>query len=199
MQQYFQKELANTTIYSVTYPTRFMFTLPQIIDYIEKALLHIVKRYDDSRIYGDKVQFVLSGYSAGAYFASHILNKSAVALKIQKFIGINGYYGSKTVKSFLIKLLDSFYLRELTSIRFNHIPIVRNPTAIFACKNDFLLESSINYSSFMQIMPFVYDGDHKLFTNYESSLAKKFYSGIVTEINSIKGTTTTLKNEEIEV
>ena len=128
---------------------------------------------------------------------------NTIRSSVDKFIGICGYYGAKSVNNNILKILDKLYLNDKPVNLSSYIatkrkeqlqssdllPQLPSPTILqqlyITCTDDFLRDSTMTYTSQTNSGGVLtYTGEHNLFHRPENDKAKQMYKDIVAFVNS---------------
>ncbi len=166
-------------VISITYPTLFDNRAKDAISYIERAIKHIQKtKYPQAQI-------VLIGTSAGAYYATKVINRSNVK-NISKFIGICGYYGAATMPyNVVVNALDRMYLTSFKDFAEYQCNVISSNilSLYITSTDDFLEQSTKSYAMLCQQKVYTFGGNHTFFTQDTPSaqeaydIVKSFITG----------------------
>jgi hypothetical protein len=172
-----------------------------IVNFCQQTVLHIVDRMR-TLLNNTNLKCTIMGHSAGVYFATRVLtsNQSEVFTSIDRFVGICGYYGARTVNNNVLKLLDKLYLNDKPLDLASFITVrtkqqLRNSDVIpqipfvidqlyITTTDDFLRDSTMTYTSQLDCSGVLtYRGEHNLFHRPENAQAKEMYARIVEFVN----------------
>lgn len=185
---YFNMLHLDIDVVSIEYPVLMQATAEDTLLYLEEAMHYIIKNHKRKYFIDandNDLEIYLVSASAGSYFGTKLINRGNIK-NITKFIGINGYYGHRTISNGFLKLLEIYYLTQTLfdntkQRKYDCRPIDSTiESMIIIGTQDTLKESSINFSkltgSHLDIC--TYQGDHTFYLKWNTLEAKRFYNDL---------------------
>lgn len=156
-------------VVAFTYPVRFAHTIQQMRDYVRRVICDYVTVVHPTK------EVVLVAYSAGAFLALMFAqdnHEQQLGVRIVKFIGVNGFYGSDSVSSVLLKAPSLYYVQEWGRVR-PPMRVHADRVHVLTTTRDFVRGSSERMASANLVTAETFDGDHVTFlkTNLPASAA----------------------------
>ena len=175
-------------VVSIEYPALMEATAEDTLLYLEEAVHYIIKNHKKkyfTEANDNDLEIYLVTASAGSYFGTKLINRGNVK-NITKFIGINGYYGHRTMSNGFYKILENYYLTQTLfdnakQRKYDCRPIDSTiESMIIMGKQDTLKESSINFSKLTgrHLDICTYEGDHTFYHKWNTLEAKRFYNDL---------------------
>ena len=183
---YYNMTNLDIDVVSLEYPVLMDATAKHTILYLEEAIDYIIENHKKkSSIDHGVFEIYLVTASAGSYYGTKLINRSKFKNYITKFVGINGYYGHKTVSNEFLKLIETCYLTktlwnfsDIQQREYDCSPIDSTiQTMLCIGTQDSLKESSLYFSrltgSNLEIC--TYEGDHTFYLKWNNTEALRFY------------------------
>lgn len=158
---------AINTVYTCTYPVRFNYTLEYTFEYLENVISMILGTSKPN------AKLTIIGISAGAYHGAHIIQRNKFGAQIDKFVGINGYYGYEYTTNLLTQLVDKIIIRGYNS-KIKQLQKLQAKTLLITCDYDFIKESTIAYSKENGYVYTTLTGSHEIFWNVTQAKEKLY-------------------------
>lgn len=185
---YFNMLHLDIDVVSIEYPALMEATAEDTLLYLEEAVHYIIKNHKKkyfTEANDNDLEIYLVTASAGSYFGTKLINRGNVK-NITKFIGINGYYGHRTMSNGFYKILENYYLTQTLfdnakQRKYDCRPIDSTiESMIIMGKQDTLKESSINFSKLTgrHLDICTYEGDHTFYHKWNTLEAKRFYNDL---------------------
>ena len=187
---YFSMTHLDIDVVSLEYPVLIYATAEETLLFLEEAMHYIIKNHMKKYFLDndEKLEIYLVTASAGSYFGTKLINRGKFRKYITKFIGINGYYGHKTMSNKFLSLIESCYLTktlwqfdDIQQRKYDCSPIDNTIQSMMIIgKQDNLKESSINFckltGSHLELC--TYEGDHTFYLKWNTPETKKIYKDL---------------------